>query len=339
MSTKPDPSSRIGSAAHQAAVLAFQLPAPDTSSRQAGGAPEWVQVFPAGPVVATNDGRAFRLSDPAGLVARINAGRMPLLVDYDHRSFFDPAMNGDSVAAGWAVELAARDDGIWARVEWTPKAVAGIRDREWRYISPELHLDPDSGEILMLAAISLVNRPALQMAALARSRSTNPGDTDMKAIAAALGLPDTATEAEILAAIQTGRTELAAAQAAPSPDRFMPRADYDAVLARANTAETELAAQRKGARDAEVETVLAAAVAEGKIAPASKAHYAALAATDAGFEQIKQLCASLPKVIADPNVTTDPAKPGGALSDVERHVAASLGVTEENYVKARGTAA
>lgn len=339
MSTEPETSSRNGSAAHQAAVLAFQLPAPDTSSRQAGGAPEWVQVFPLGPVVAASDGRAFRLPDPKGLAARINAARMPLLVDYDHRSFFDPAMNGDSMAAGWVVEVAARDDGIWARVEWTPKAVAGIRDREWRYISPEFHIDTESGEVLSLAAISLVNRPAFQMTALARSHSPITGEPDMKAIAAALGLPETATEAEILAAIQTSRTELAAAQAAPSPDRFMPRADYDAVLTRANSAETELTAIRKTARDAEVEAVLAAAVAEGRIAPASKGHYAALATTDAGFEQIKQLCATLPKVIADPNVSDDPAKPNGKMSDVERHIAANLGLTEEAYLKARGIAA
>ncbi|MDO5631128.1 MAG: phage protease [Paracoccus sp. (in: a-proteobacteria)] len=340
MSTKPETSSfNSNHAATEAAVLAFQIAAPDPTHAAVGSvsAPEWVQVFPAGPVVTANDGRVFRLTDPAALVARIMAGPLPILVDYDHRSHFDPTNGGDSVAAGWSDLVEVRADGIWARVEWTAAAAARIVAREWRFISPEFRVDQLTGEIVALSAISLVNRPAFSMAALARSQTTN-GDSDMKAIAKALGLSDDADEAAILTAIETGRIELAAAQAAPAPDRYMPRADYDTALARATSAEAEVASIRKAARDAEIETVLTAAVSEGKIAPASKPHYVALAATDAGFEQVKQLCAALPKVIADPNVTL-PAAPSGTLSDTERHIAASLGLSEADFIKTRGAAA
>lgn len=330
MNTKLAPKSTDNPRSTIAAVLASQI----HLAAEAATAPEWVQVFPAGPVVATNDGRAFLISDPAALVAAIRAsGRWPILADYDHLSFYDAPMNGASRAAGWAQDLDVRDGAIWARIEWTPGAARQIMDREWRYISPEFTTDYSTGEISGLNAISLVNRPAFQMTALARSQTLS-GDPDMKSIALALGLPETATEAEIAAKITATQTELAAART-PSPDRFMPRGDYDAVLARANSAETELAAQKKATRDAEVETVIAAAVAAGKITPASKEHYVALAANDAGLASVKALVASLSPVIADVEVDGDPAKPTGALTPVEQHIARSLGLSAEEFTKAR----
>ena len=331
MNTKPDPKSTENPSGTIAAVLASQI----HLTAEAAGAPEWVQVFPVGPVVATNDGRAYLISDPAALVATVRAARRwPILVDFDHRSFYDPAMNGASRAAGWANDLDVRDGAIWARVEWTPSAARQIMEREWRYISPEFQADYASGEIIGLSAISLVNRPAFQMTALARSRSTSSGDSIMKSIALALGLPETATEAEIAAKITATQTELAAART-PSPDRFMPRADYDTVLARATTVEAELATQKKLTRDAEVENVIASAVAGGKITPASREHYVALAATDAGLASVRALVASLQPVIADVSVEGDPAKTTGALTPVEQHIARSLGLSAEDFTKAR----
>ena len=332
MSKKPTPTqSDTGRAKTQASVLAFQLPGSGAADQ---AVPDWVQIFPAGPVVATNDGRAFRITDPVRLAASINAGKMPVLVDYDHRSYFEPYDGGDSLAAGWCSAVEARAGGIWAQIDWTPLAAQRIRDREFRFISPEFSVDREAGEVVALAAISLVNRPAFAMTALARS-NPNQGDDDMRAIATALGLPEDADEAAILAAIGTRNTELAASRTPPA-DRFMPRADYDAVLARATSAETELASIRTAQRSAEVEAVIAAAVSAGKIAPASKPHYVALAETDAGFEQVKQLCASLPPVVGTVQVGgANP--PGTTLSDVERHIAGSMGLTDDQYVTARAS--
>ncbi len=44
-------------------------------------------------------------------------------------------------ARGWIVELQARDDGIWGRVEWTGAGRALIEDRAYRGISPNLLVD------------------------------------------------------------------------------------------------------------------------------------------------------------------------------------------------------
>ena len=324
---------QTGRDGRQAAALAFEMPHADGAAAIA--APEWVQVFPLGPDIHANDGRFFRIPDPAGLVARIQAGSFPLLVDYEHRSFYGI----DSQAAGWCSAVELREDGIWARIDWTEAAAAKIEGREYRFISPEFQAHTETQEILTLGAISLVNRPAFSMAAIAAAqpaRAKTSGDHPMKTIAAALGLPEDATEGAILAEITKGQTELATARKPPTPDRYMPRADYDTAIARATTAEAELASLKTAGRDAEIETVIAAAISEGRIAPASKGHFVKLAqsSTD-GFEQVKQLCASLPKVIADPQIPAGQPT-GGDLSEIEIHTAASLGLSVEDFKKAKG---
>jgi phage I-like protein len=85
--------------------------------------------------------------------------------DYDH-SFID---KGDSRAAGWIKKDSVTVDGntLFADVEWTPRAAAAIRDREYRYVSPEfvpLKRD-DAGEVTQqprLQAAGLTNRPFLK---------------------------------------------------------------------------------------------------------------------------------------------------------------------------------
>lgn len=331
----PTTTTHTGRDGRQAAALAFEMQREGAEATVT--APEWVQVFPLGPEIHANDGRFFRISDPAALVARIQATLEagPILVDYEHRSYYGV----DSQAAGWCHAAALREDGIWAQIDWTEAAAEKIVGREYRFISPEFQTHVSTSEILTLDAISLVNRPAFTMAAIAAAQfatAKTPEEQSMKNIAAALGLPDDATEEAILAKINEGKTELASARKPPAPDKYMPRADYDTAIARATTAETELASLKKAGVAAEIETVIASAIREGKIAPASKEHYVKLAqASTDGFEQVKQLCASLPKVITDPQIPGSQANPG-ELSDYELHIASSMGLSAEDYKKAKG---
>lgn len=337
MSTAKTPftATQTGRDGRQAAALAFEMPR--ESAETPTTAPEWVQVFPLGPEIHANDGRFFRISDPAALVARIQATLEagPLLVDYEHRSYYGV----DSQAAGWCHAAELRDDGIWAQIDWTDTARDKIAAREYRFISPEFQTHISTSEILTLDAISLVNRPAFTMAAIAAAQfatAKTPEEQSMKNIAAALGLPEDATEETILAKINEGKTELASARMPPAPDKYMPRADYDTAIARATTAEAKLAALEKAGREAEIETVIASAIREGKIAPASKEHYVKLAQGSVdGFEQVKQLCASLPKVIADPQIPGGQSN-AGELSDYELHIASSMGLSADDYKKAKG---
>ncbi|KPU84994.1 hypothetical protein JI58_00265, partial [Marinosulfonomonas sp. PRT-SC04] len=160
--------------------------------------------------------------------------------------------------------------------------------------------------------------------------------TRLKAIAKALGLSDDATEAQILTAISKSGEDLETAKASattPSTKNFMPRADYDAVLARATAAEGKVSEAETASRKSEVETMIASAVTAGKITPGTKDHYVNLAmASDDGFEEIKKLCSSMVPV-ADPSKLDDAKISEGNLSDDEKHMAATLGVSEEDFAK------
>lgn len=310
--------------------LAFELGGTD----EAAAAPDWIQIFPAGPKLATVDGRSFAMSDPQAFVdAQRTAAGQPILVDFDHLSAFAPDEGGDQTAAGWIEELEVRNGQVWARVAWTVRAAEQIADKQWRFVSPEFRANTKTGEVAILDAVALVNRPAFEMAALARAQNQS-GVTDMKAIAIALGLAEDATEEQILTAIQKQSSDLetARASATPSLSEFVPRADYDSVLARAQTAETELESAATEAREAEVETFLAAAVKDRRITPATKSHYVALAlASDEGFEQVKELCSKMPQ-IADPSVLNDAElAPKGGLTEEQRELCGQLGLTEEAF--------
>ena len=54
------------------------------------------------------------------------------------------------------------------------------------------------------------------------------------------------------------------------------------------------------------------------------------------FEQVKQLCATLPPVVGSVQVG-GVNRPGNAMSDVERHTAASMGLTDEQFIAARAS--
>lgn len=300
-------------------------------------APEWIQVFPEGPTLSTNDGRQFKMSDPVAFVENVRASQgFPILVDYDHLSHFAPDENGNQEAAGWIEELEVRDGQVWARVAWTIRAAAKIVGREYRFISPEFHAHSKTGEVMSLDAAALVNRPAFSMAALAHSKTTK-GDTPMlKEIAKALGLPEDADLAAVLAALQKKdddhQAELASA-ATPSVSHYMPRADYDAVLARAEAAEAELGEAATAARQSEVDSMIAAAVSEGKITPATRAHYVTLAmASSEGFEEIKKLTEGLSPVVAPSDLDT-PGQLASGLTDEDKQMAASLNISEDDYAK------
>jgi phage I-like protein len=87
-------------------------------------------------------------------------------IDYDH-SF---AENGDSRAAGWidGQTVEVQGDSLFAEVDWTPPAADAIRNREYRFISPEFDFttrDYRSGERVELPdfkAAALTNRPFLK---------------------------------------------------------------------------------------------------------------------------------------------------------------------------------
>ncbi|MBB4302344.1 phage I-like protein [Rhodobium orientis] len=316
---------------------------------EAASAPSEAQLFPAGPAIEGRDGRSWRLSDPAAVVAAFKANKAPLVIDYEHASFLKADSGEEAPAAGWITDVFVKpDNSIWGSVEWTERASGMIARREYRFLSPEFVFDRDTREISRLRAAGLVNRPALELAALAKEKE-DPA-MNLTAICSALGLVAAASPEQVLEAIEklkgerdTARSEAETAIAAaktPPIDKFVPRADYDKVKEDLATARAETEATRKAEHDKKVAAAIDAAVKAGKIAPASKDHYVALCKTDDGFKSFEQLVATMP-VIGDGSGLDgqDPQKPAGALTGEEKAICAQLGISEADYAKDKAAVA
>ncbi|OGP72157.1 MAG: hypothetical protein A2Y80_06970 [Deltaproteobacteria bacterium RBG_13_58_19] len=122
--------------------------------------PEWILLLPLGRVELV-DGRPPLEVDRealAEIVATYQTRGVDLVIDYEHQSL----TGAKAPAAGWIKELAAREDGLWARVEWTAQAREFLGQREYRYFSPVLRLKAQSRRPTALLQVALTNVPAIQ---------------------------------------------------------------------------------------------------------------------------------------------------------------------------------
>lgn len=122
--------------------------------------PEWLRILPLGRVELVDRREPLEVDAESltAMVSDFQARGVDLVIDYEHQS-----LQGERApAAGWIKELAAREDGLWARVEWTPQAQEYLRNREYRYFSPVLRLDPETRKPLVLMQVALTNVPAIK---------------------------------------------------------------------------------------------------------------------------------------------------------------------------------
>jgi phage I-like protein len=305
-------------------------------------APEWVELLPAGPEIIGRDGRSWRIADPAVVIAD-SAVNGAVHIDYEHASETKAAKGDEAPAAGWVAEMEVRAGAIWGRVEWTPRASSMISSREYRFLSPVFVFDTSTRQILSIVSAGLTNRPNLDMTALNRTEDNPEGQPrmnpeQMKALCRSLGLADEASPAAVQAAVDALKTDKATALNAaqsPSLEKFVPRADFDAIKTRAETSETALNTIKTEREMADINAAVDAAVVAGKITPATKDYHIANCKTGglAGFKAY---------VAATPSLTgvsvLDKKEPGGsasALTADEIAVCRNLGMSEEAYAKAK----
>ncbi len=289
-----------------------------------GAAPDWVQLLPFGEIVA-RDGRRWSL--PKAKAAAVIAASLAIAAsadlpfDYDHQSDLAAVagVGGTAPASGWIKELQARDDGIWARVEWTARAAALIAAKEYRYASPVFN-HTKAGEVTAIRRAALTNTPALDLAAVASE--LNPGDNmDLTKIAAALGLGAAATEDEILAAIAAMAAPAAACAdlakvrtALKLPDTADGTAICTAIagmgepLTALASLQAEVNTLKATAATDKATADVDAAIKAGKLTPAARDHWISLASTNRA--QFDSIVGVLPTIVApgvDPTVKIDPA--------------------------------
>ena len=265
----------------------------DMSRMVAADQSSWLPMIPAN-LFSGRDGRSWNNSDPDGVVASFE---MKLPFDVEHAT---ETREGNTEAVGWIVELQNRAGEIWARVEWNAEGNELIEGKKFGFYSPAFDYSPVDGRVVAMSSAGLTNKPNLSVPAL-----NNQEDSTVKLpliLIQKLGLAEDATAEQAVTAINAMQAQhQVALNAQQDPTKFIPAATHQLALNRAQDLETKLAAIEKD----KVDSLVDAAVAAGKVAPADKEMYLSLCRTEEGRAQFTAWCSRAP-VIAD----SDPVKGG-----------------------------
>jgi phage I-like protein len=310
-----------------------------------GGVPSRIMLVPADRIVKGRDGREWKNPSPKQ-TALNSITRLPLLpVDENHSTDLSAPKGGASPAFGWMKNLCADESGaVWADVEWTERGRDAVSKKEYRFISPVFAFNKE-GEINCILRAALTNSPNLNLPALNSERLENNFEERKfmnKELLAALGLPETATEADALAAAKAlnaskPKTDVQTDKSPVDLTAYAPRADLNAMEARASAAEKQLAELNAAQLKKDAEAAVDEAIKNCKIAPASKAEYLALCATQDGLSRFKAIMTATPAIIGEgtqaPEGTPPASGSGTALNAEETAVAKAMGYTVEEYRK------
>lgn len=301
--------------------------------------PPEMMLIPPGLRVEGRDGRAWNNPNPQGIVDFFAERGLDIPIDIEHATELKGPKGEPAPAAAWCRSLSARPDGsVWAKIEWTPPGTELIINRQYRYYSPAIVFDRQTMNIVGIKSVGLTNTPNFTVPALNSEHNKKESNMNLVALLAALGLASTATFDEALNSISKMRGDLDTAlnhAKAPPLDKFVPKADYDLALNRANDAEGKLKAHEKATLETAINTEIDAALKAGKITPATKEYHVAQCRQEGGLDRFKAFCQAAPSVAADTKLDTK--KVDGqdtALNAEEKAVCIAMGISEEEYLKA-----
>lgn len=318
------------------------------------------------------------------VIAKLSKRKSKIVIDFEHKTIINKETGEQAHASGWfyGYNVVYRPGlGLFAtKVEWTKDAARLIADKKYLYISPVLIYDARTGEVLDIYNAALTNDPALdgmnevEVAATSNffTQLTHYGDNTMPEEILALlrkilGLPETATEADILAALQQIEKNVADEEESTLSNLLNKQTQNIAKLTSQVTAQTtaiealkakkdgdgevdptkyvpieavtaltaEVTALKKGITGDKVTALVQDALTTGKLLPALKDW-----ATDLGNKDITALSTYLekaPKLDALTSTQTGGKPPENelGLTADELVVAKCSGLTPEEFAKAK----
>lgn len=323
-----------------------------------------VQLLPDGVFRATDgsgrpdDVTCWRMNPEIAqrLLARLAAKPNPLVIDYEHQTLNAEKNGQPAPAAGWfagtSVEYREGSGVFVINPAWTKRAAAHLESDEYKFASTVFEYDLTNGDILDVRMAALTNNPGLTgMAAVALTALNDshhqeaPMPELLKKLLAALGLQETATEAEALAAVDAlkksasdsaANTAQVAAltaklNAKPDPAKFVSVEVMEQL-------QTQVAALTAKAGASEVDKIVTDAVDAGKLLPAQVDW-----AKDLGKSNLAALTAFVektPVIAALGGTQTGGAAPAGgggvaALTAAEQAVCKATGVSHEDFLKTK----
>jgi phage I-like protein len=120
-------------------------------------APDYIMVLPLGYISSEKgdfvvDKESFQM-----IQNHMQRRAIDIVIDYEHQT-----LNGTQApAGGWIKNLLLKENGIYAKVEWTDKAKDYLRNNEYRYLSPVVLVRKKDHKASQLHSIALTNTPAI----------------------------------------------------------------------------------------------------------------------------------------------------------------------------------
>jgi len=307
------------------AALTFELTA------DGNAVPTEAHLLPPGPFNAL-DGRPYECAAwqldsviAAALVALAASRKNDILIDFEHQSLRS-IENGKRVeAAGWIPRtLEWREGkGLYAvGINWVGDTEQLILAKKYRYISALFTYDGGTGAVLEILSVGLTNTPALDgleaLAALARTHFIKE-EPDM---------PGT----EQVAALTQERDGLKTNVAALTQERDSLKVNVAALTQERDALLAKDAAAAAEKEKAEHTALLTAALSDGRLTPAQKpwAEKQSLAALSEYLDATAPVAA-----LAKQTEGIAPAGNGHGLTDVELAACSRLGVSPEEFKKAK----
>lgn len=320
--------------------------------------PKEFRIFRAGANETTKGVFLFDEESQKTVMAAFARHGADVPIDYEHKMLDWLAPAEDMKAAGWFTPE-VRDGDLWAvNVRWTSKAAAHLRDGEWRYMSPAFTTGED-GRIVELINVALTNLPATHqlealVAASARAlaQETNPappekGTPTMKNVLIALGLSESASEADAIVALsrlrdgtaqdkQIAAQVLSIADAKTIEEAIGKVAAYRDEAAKVSKLSARVVELESGLRKKEVEAIVGEKVTAGFLTPANRDFAITL-----GMESPKAFDAYLATLSAQVTVNTNGGKDkpavetgkGVKLTPTQLSICKQLGLTAEEYLE------
>lgn len=316
--------------ASQLVATCSAMPVLDADGGQAGDVPEWVHLLPAGEI-RTQDGRGpYRVVSMQAIAAALQPGEK-LPIDECHATDRAAPLGQPAPARGWIVELQARQDGLWGKVEWTAHGQQLMADKAYRGLSPVI-LHSQDNKVLGVLRASLINTPNLKGLVALHNEAGHSEESgmDWKAkLIELLGLDSDADDAAIEAALSAkmeAKVDPAVAEhsALSNPAFVALQSELADVTTQLNTLRDDRAREQ------------AAAFVDGEIARGRaglkpvRDTYVSLHM--ANPEQARALIGALPIVNGSTHAAGVPAPADeGGFTAADRQVMALMGLNEEEY--------
>jgi phage I-like protein len=321
--------------------------------------PTEFRLFRAGPNETTKGVFLFDEDSQKSVMDAFERHGADLPIDYEHKMLDWLASADDMRAAGWFRPEVRNNGELWATgVTWTPKADAAIRAKEWRYISPAFSTN-EEGQILSLINVALTNLPAthqleaLVAASAARAALSNKSmpawpekEKPMKQLLIALGLSESASEADALVALS--RLKDAAGQDKVKLGQILTLTstkDVDEAIGvvagkveeakKVVSLSARVTELESGLRRKEVEAIVGEKIQSGFLEPAKRDF-----AVELGMDAPKSFTAFLATLTSKAPINTDggtdkPAGPSSTnvkLTAAQKLICKQLGLTAEEFL-------